>query len=300
MTDKETEETTDEGRTAAEKIGHAPGFVAGATARTAGQIATSFAQGFVAALPKGELFYRGIHKTAMKKWLKKSDGDAMMHYVDEGGMLEFEPVEFAPENEEDPYTKNTWVGCYSENEWRTPAGSAQTYLAHGKIPSLWAVADAADVNDDVQARVAEALDLGNDESLYESAQVSYYGLPGGDGSANGQAIADGGAQAVARNVVNVDNPGVLEDVLVPIGESTDGGDTKGQIVSMEKYYEMYPEKTGSEEMRAQEEFGRLAEADEEAWDKAKNIVMWAMIGALGLVGMVVLLVYLMGSGTISM
>jgi hypothetical protein len=298
MTDQteDTDEEQTEERTIAEKAGYAPGFIAGGIARTAGQISTAFAKGFIAAMPKGEHFYRGIHKTAMKKWLKKSDGDALMHYVD-GGMLDFEPVEYAPEEEDEAVEQDMWVGCYSGNRWRASAGRSQTYLAHGKIPSLWACSDATDVGDDVQARVAEALDLGNEKPLYESASVTYYGLPGGsDGGAGGEAIADGGRQAVARNVINVENPGQLDDVLVPIAD----GEGEGQVVSMEKYYETYPEKIASEEMQMQEERGRLAEADEEAWDKAKSIVMWAMIGAISLVGLVVLLVYLMGSGTISM
>lgn len=300
------EEEEEEDLNGLEKFGRKCGFVGGAVARIPGQLATSLTTGFLMALPKGETFWRGVHKTAMKKWLKKSDGDVFMHYMD-GGMLEFEPVEFAPEDAEEPYTRDMWVGCYSGNEWRAPSGGASTYLAHGKIPSMWAVSDATDVGDHVQARVGEALDMGLQHSLYEDATVEHYVVPeqpespdGAGGGGDGQAVADGGVRQspvqIEEEWVDVRNPGSLKDVLVPLVD----GDGKGQVVSMEKYYETYPEKTSTEEMKAHEEFGRLAEADEDEFEKAKSIVMWAMLGAVGVVGLVVLLVYLMGSGTISL
>lgn len=228
----------------------------------------------------GENLWRNLIKAGYKGLLKSTkNADAIMHVMHKGQLIH-EPV--AWDNEEQHYRTHD-----KENWWNAPDESSHLYTAYSAVPTMWASSSANHVGDHVQAEVAEAMEFGNDRPLYKKPTVKTETLeaPPAAGQGSG-ARADGGNVAVTT--ATVENPGRLEDFVVPLGDPG-GGDVGGRTVSGNKYYSTYPETTDTEEMHQQEWRGRQAERDmDEMMDRIQKIVLYAFVAVLGTVALFVL------------
>lgn len=233
-------------------------------------------------VPLSQRFWRGVLQAGITGLHKTAGGDAINFVVDQG-RIRPEPVKFDRGGSDSPVDDPRWIDQHG-NFWKSPDEAKSTYLM-GKIPVVWSSSKGNELGTHVQAEVAELLDLGKDRELYESATVSHVKmkneLPNGDPSA----VADGGvASNQWQEYVTVEDPGTLSDVLVDLNEGLAGGDA-GRVVSMEKFYEVYPSTPGSEEMQTQFMLGQLAERDQGA---QLRFAMKVMLIALGVIAIVVL------------
>lgn len=254
-----------------------PGARAGAfLSRQAATFVTNLLLLITRIVPFSQRFWHGLVRAGLKGLHKSAGGDAL-GFIAEQGRIRVEPVQFEREH-------TRWV-TQGEEYWNAASEADNTYLIAGRIPAVWAAAEANELGSHVQAEVAEVLDLGGGVDVYESATVQDITvtreLPEGGGE---PAIADGGAQVNAERFISVADPGQYKDTLVSLGQFL-GADESGRVVSMNKYYETYPEVVDAEEMKNQEDRGLLAAQDPDAYRK---FVIKVLLIALGMLAIFVL------------
>lgn len=235
-------------------------------------------------------------KVGYKGLYKGTDADAVGHIVT-GNEIQHVPLEY-------DYEEGRYEPVYEEDEayWNAPSGAANEYRTAGHVPAVWASSKTYELGSHVQADVAEALDVGAERDLYRDATVhvteidvedptDLSSLDGGDP----QALADGGTASQWTESVTIESPGRLEDQLINLDAFGDPG-AQARVVSMEKYYETYPEAPGSEEQRDQFEAGRLAEMDQNADQLAKKMLIIAGLIIVGALAMPALINAVLGGG----
>jgi len=246
-------------------------------------------RGFTRVVPGAQRIWKRVIKAGYNGLYKSSGADMINHVMKEGRL---KPVPLTWNNDEKRFEgpNGEWWLAGGENE--------HTLLGPGNTPVAWAAAKSTNLGTKVQAEVAEALDLGYGTRVYTDAEVTFVTVQNDQAGAAGsqQAVTDGGG---ITQRMTVTNPGVLEDYVVPLDplyQAEDGTEAAGRLVSMEKYYETYPETVDSEEMKKQEDRGRLAEQQR---DMGSLVIKLMLLCAL-IIGIVVLgpdiVAYLFGNG----
>lgn len=235
------------------------------------------ALGITRPLPGGSKFWQKWIKIGYGNLKRASGADRINHVMKQGHIIH-RPIYWNSEHDR-------WETKNGNNWWN--GGKQHTYLGPGNTPCAWAASEATELGNQVQAEVAEALDIGAGASLYTDAKVTIDNVTlsmGQQGAGSGQAMADGGRSQTLTSYVNVDNPGVLEDYVIDLHElfvDDEGNVADGRLVSMEKYYQTYPETVDSEEMQKQEDRGILAAMkDGNAWKKALYMMIAAFVFVL--------------------
>lgn len=227
-------------------------------------------------IPGSNRMWQGCIRAGFSGLVKTSSADAVGVIMEEGQMRHV-PVKYDKEGGESPEINDgRWVTADGD-WWKAPNEGQTTYLVPGKnpTPAIWASSSANQLGNHVQAEVAEVLDAGGEQPLMTDAKVNV--TMDATGAAAGEAVADGGQQQW-QTYATVEDPGMLEDMLVDLSHEADG-----RVVSAEKYYETYPSKVGPEEMEQQNLMGKLAERDTGA---KLRFALIAMLIAFGIVAVV--------------
>jgi len=249
-------------------------------------------RGFTRVIPGTQSIWKRVIRIGYNGFYKSSGADLVGHVMKEGRLKQV-PMTWNNEKHRFEAGDGDW--------WLAPGENEHTLLGPGNTPCAWAASSATNLGTQVQAEVAEALDFGYGTRLFTNANVTFLTIKNEDGAGGAassqQAMADGGG--VTKHI-SVEQPGVLDDHVVPISKIYDdgeGNEAAGRLVSMEKYYETYPETVDSEEMKKQEDRGRLAEMDkgEITSFAIKMMLLAALIIAIVLLGPDVVQ-YLLGSG----
>lgn len=234
--------------------------------------------GVTRVLPKGSGLWQRVITIGYKNLKRTSNADRIGHLQKQGNLLH-RPLYWNND-------RNRWETKSGANWWN--GGKQHTYIGPGGVPCVWAASRATELGDQVQSEVAEALEVGATQDLYTDAEVTIQQLTldAGADQAGGQggAIADGGNPVMSTNVT-VDHPGILADQVTDLGTlyRGDGADepAEARLVSMERYYETYPETTDSEEMQHQEDRGLLAQMnDGDKWKIALYFMAAAFVFVL--------------------
>lgn len=234
--------------------------------------------------------WRGFLKAGYRGIYRSTSADYIGH-INVGGKIKHVPVEFDHEE-----NKIKTLADEDPEWWYVAAEGDNTYSTIGNVPAVWASARANEVGSHVQAEVAEVLDLGGGQWLAESADVDaeiVVDAQGGQQGA-GTAVADGGvaAQNLELQVTGAE-PGFLRDEVVDLRHEDDA-----RVISMDKYYETYPEKADPKEMQNQRDMGRLMEADSDLSAYAMKMLLIAgAIVVLSLAAVFVLPELLGGGGS---
>jgi hypothetical protein len=248
------------------RIGNA---IAGGIATLAINIILLFAR----ITPGGWKMGRGLIRAGYKTFYKSSGKIDNIAHVCIGNHIKHVPVKYN-------YDLGRYETFADEPEyWYAPSEAENEYRV-GPVPSLWMSARSTELGSHVQADVAEVLDLGGGRDLYTDAQVQHVEVtPGAGTDASGQAMADGGAtQQSWGERVSIHDPGTLADQLVDLDTGLEDSDA-GRVVSMDKYYETYPEKAATEEMELQEWRGIQKALDDEEL-RALMIKLMLIAGAI--------------------
>lgn len=217
--------------------------------------------GFSKILPFTERFFRGLIGAGYRGLYGTTSSDAIGH-IKVGNELKLVPVTY-------DYDKQRYENQHGDY-WNVASEGDYEYRVAGKVPAVWASAASNELGSHVQAEVAEALDVGDHQPLYDAdVDVILDAQSGAQG-----AIADGG-QGYRLNV----DAGEWVDELVDLSVTGDA-----RVVSMEKYYETYPSVVAPEEMKMQEERGKMSESDK---DYAK-LALKMMLIAMAIIAIVVL------------
>lgn len=148
---------------------------------------------------------------------------------------------------------------------------------HGKVPVVWAIRDAAEITEPLEAAIANAKRNGRFRPFQraEGPDVAVdidpdnYGAGQGVGTNGGQPVADGG-MAVDRSVRS--------------GQNEEGRSVDGQVISFREGYKLFGSKIDQEDMKRQETRGKLAALEDDPWGTAKTVLYVFAAFALGLFG----------------
>jgi len=197
----------------------------------------------------GEAVWRRVSYKAIHNYHKAAGGDAIALEVQPSNKWDLTPVKYRAPEAVEMDEKPGWKARKRDKVWRPSADDAQGRL--GRTPVVALDSDSWRSTSTYQARVAEAVDLGETRPLYRvdeaqlSAELDY--------SQGTGAVADGG-QTQADIRFNPRTSPVFEDVIIDLGSD----EYDGQAVSWTKTKELMHERTTTEEMANQEERGFLA------------------------------------------
>lgn len=268
---------TESAKESAEAFGKGVGKIAMAPPKLAWMSLEGILIGVTRVVPGGSKLWKKVIKIGYGNLKQTSGCDRILHVMKQGRIIH-RPIYWNSE-------RRRWETKNGGNWWN--GGQQHNYLGPGNVPCSWAASRATELGSQVQSEIAEALDVGAGREVYRDAtlQIDNVTLDAknlGNGSGNPSAVADGGTRGLS-SYVTVRNPGVLQDYVIDLNEihSDDEGNlADGRLVSMESYYETYPETIDSEEMQNQEDRGILAAMkDDNMWKKA----MWFMALAFAFV-----------------
>jgi len=197
----------------------------------------------ISKLPKRTSIYQGMIKAGYQALYKNTSANVVVNTIYGDRYVIPRPAEI-DEAEGKIRTNNG-------EEWTMPDG-IQTYHI-GDARMMWGVADAHELVSPVGARTAEKVDLG--DAVY--VQESRRGPRASQQAGAGQAVADGGHGGMTAKPLDSWQGEKFSDVLV--NWANINPDADGMIVSIEKHYELQHSQAGVEEMKKQEDRGRLAE-----------------------------------------
>jgi len=227
-----------------------------------GQLAANLSLATARVVPFSERFFRALYRLGLRGIHGKSGCD-YLGMIQVGGEIKPVPVDWDHEKQ------------HFENRhgdfWKAPSEGEYQYRMAGKVPAIWASSTSNHVGSHMQAQVAEALDLGRSLDVYESANVRVDGATIDASDSDGQTAATDGGGLTNFTVTGM-QPGPFADRVVPL-TSTDDYDARA--VSLEKYYETYPEVVDSEEMKMQEQRGELAINDRDYGKMAMKMLLIA-------------------------
>lgn len=234
-------------------------------------VMTGFAMMLTTIVPKGHKIWSGLYKTALTGMFKTSGADAIGFIARSNGEVEPHPVKWKRASESGE--KSRWVTKDTDEEWG-PGTEGRGLERIGKVPVAFFDETSFDRTSMLEARIAEAVDLGQTQDLYRDADIDLVQVTVDNSNAGaGAAVADGG-QNVREQRWEIRDPGVLDDVLIDL--SSEAGDA--MRVSWRKSKELLFEKATTEEMQMQEQRGRIAESDpEKQRQKFMKIFFYAMI-----------------------
>jgi len=239
----------------------------------------------------GEAVWRRVSYKAIHNYHKAAGGDAIALEVQPSNKWDLTPVKYREPEAVEMDEKPGWKARKRDKVWRPSADDAQGRL--GRTPVVALDSDSWRSTSTYQARVAEAVDLGETRPLYDvesadlSATVQFQGAGG-----NGGAVADGGAVVNDMEFRPRDSP-IFEDTIIDLSS----GDFDGQQVSWAKAKELFVERTTTDEMEMQEERGFLAGRAGKEYAKLalKLMLIAGAVAIAGLIGKEVVIA-LLGNG----
>jgi len=219
-------------------------------------------------LPKSWKVYHKLHKWTGYQMQKAASADALANVRLRNGQEDVRPAAFVEPDEDEKDLAG----------WKVKGLGGKRYdpAVHGRSASRFGKANMIHVNEDsteqgswAEAAIDNALQLNREKYLFRSAHVHANNLTI-DSDGTPQAVADGGQQPATS--VTVQQPGVLEDALVPVS-SRAGYD--GQVISWNQYSTLKNEQTDQEKIR---------DAKNQAWAAAKlddiegaDVFKWILI-----------------------
>lgn len=260
---------------------------------------TNFVGNLTRPIPLSQKLWGGLLKRSLYHYHKATGGDRLGLEAKPSGQLEFTPVKWQSAEEVESDQKPGWSAKGRDKVWRaTTLGQSGPRI--GKTPVIPLDTESWRATSILEARVAEAVDLGDTRPLYHDpdgqleAEIVYQtsGAAGGDQ----QAVTDGG-QANVTNVERAYQPGempIFDDMIIDLGSD----EYDGQAVSWLKAKELMASTTTQEEMANQEARGQIAGRSRDDWMAfAKRIFLYAALVALGgLIGPEVVAAVLGGGG----
>jgi len=210
-------------------------------------------------IPLAEKFWKGMVYTSVDAYHKAAGGDALAMNA-RADRAEFLPVKW--QDGEDVEDERGWKAKGRDKVWH-PGNEGRGTTRLSKTPFITTDQDAPQKYSFAEARVAEAIDLGQYQPLYKADEVTMdveieqvvdaQNMSGGAGGA----VADGGVEMSYDAFIEPEKAKgmVLADALVDIMPD---GDYDGMRISTTKVKEIYQEKTGSEYQKQAETRGRLA------------------------------------------
>jgi hypothetical protein len=206
-------------------------------------------------VPGTERFWRGLIGAGYSG-LHKSTGADVLGHIKVGGEVKIVPLEY-------DYEKSRYENSAGDY-WNAGSEAEYEYRVAGTVPMVMATSSHTELGNHIQAEVAEVIDAGGGKALHPAdVNVVLDAKPTA-------AMPDGGqAQAGQALDIEINEVAGYSDEIVDLSTDADG-----RVVSMEKFYELYPSVTDPEEMKRQEERGRAAEQDR---DMAKMALKFLLI-----------------------
>jgi hypothetical protein len=235
--------------------------------RNAGVVVASWITGLIAAVggfvvglltrlvPYGGRFWKALAVMSVERYHRVAGGDAVGVNLKQSGKVDLEPVAYRPADIEDQ-KRAGWQAAGRDKAWEASADGREVDRL-GKAPVVFLDESASQRATAVEARVAEAIDLGRFREVLDAQNVQVVKeivMPeAGDGQGDA-AVADGGT--VEENTRLEDATiDAIQDVIVDI---TPDGDYDGQAISMRKVKETYRQKADGEKMEEAKTYGYLA------------------------------------------
>ncbi|KDE56686.1 hypothetical protein EL22_25285 [Halostagnicola sp. A56] len=204
-------------------------------------------------MPRRTSVYQKMIRMGFQALFKKTDAHVIVNTI--YGDREVIPRPAEIDKEEGKVKTN------NGEEWTLPDGFQTYHIGQSRV--MWGVADDHALVDPVGARTAEKLDLEDAVYVQRLNRQKQSKQQGPTPTAQGptpQVRADGGVHSVtglAAKSLGRWNGEPFEDVYVNWANTNPDAD--GMVVSLEKHYEMYHSQGATEEMKKQEDRGRLAE-----------------------------------------
>lgn len=254
----------------------APDYMSGATAALYGLFVLPLmaVTPLARALPPTWRIYHKLHTWSAYQMQKAASADAVANVRLNNGKEDMRPAKFVEGGEDEKDLSGWKIKGLGDKRYDT--------AVHGRSTMRMGKADLIHVNEDdteqgtwTEATIDNAFQLDRERYLFRDAQVTIKNLVYDYGGTEGpEAVADGGQPASQSQVqdVSLTRPGILEDVLVPVGSRT-GYD--GQVISWGQYSTLKSDQSDQETIR---------DAKNSAWAAAKlddiegkDLIKWVLI-----------------------
>lgn len=226
-------------------------------------------------LPPTWRIYHKIHLWSAWQMQKSSRADALANVRRPNDKEDVLPAQFV-EGDEDANERTGWkIKGLGDKRFDTGV--------RGGASSRIGKADLIHINEDdlkqgtwTEAAIDSAFALDREQYLFRDAVVNVETIL--DANASSPAIADGGYERnTVQSQVSLTQPGVLEDVLVPLHSRT-GYD--GQLVSWNQYAQIQQESADQETVRQAKNSGWMAAKMDDI--NSADLFKWVLIlGAIG-------------------
>jgi hypothetical protein len=258
----------------AESAGRTFGGVINTARLGASKIWTGFLYGASSVMGTDKVWQNRMKKN-IKRMYKATDADAIGFVVRKKGDILPTPVKYRPpdiEDEDNPH--GLWEAGHMDQTFTAATGANATETINN-IPVVWLHTDDWAEASFSGALLAEAVELGNTEPLYQNPTVNVLTL---EQPADADAArADGGVKSETR--IENATPGALKDEVVDV-ESV--GRHDGTRVRWEKFFDLRMQETTVEEMDQAQERGRLAGLREAMGGADNQHIKWFVLGMVGL------------------
>ena len=256
--------------------------------------------GFVVVLTRpvpflGTKFWGKMATKSLYQYHKSHGGDRTGLEATPSNDLKLTPVKWKGASAVDEDERPGWHAKGRDKVWK-PTTLGQTGPRLGKTPIVTLDTESWRSTSVLEARVAEAIDMGDMRPLYRVDEANLtatvdLGPQGGQGAA-APALADGGE--VQSIQFEPRSSPIFEDMIIDLGSEN----YDGQAVSFWKAKELMGEQTTSEEMENQEKRGFLAGRSKENMMKWMfRIMLIAGLVALGgLIGPELIAAFFGGGG----
>lgn len=229
-------------------------------------------------IPSARLF-KGLAVRSLYAYYKNSGGDRLGLVESPGGTVKLIPVKYKTAAETGDDEQAGWHAKGRDQAWR-PSTLGQSGPRLGKTPIVPLDADSWRATSTLEARVAEAVDMGETRPLYDvsearlTAEFDLGDTPAAD------ALPDGG-EAQADLQFQPRSTPVFSDMIIDLGSE----EYDGQAVSWRKTQELLTETTTSDEMERQEQRGLIAGMSRK---DIKSLMLKVMLigGAVALAGLI--------------
>jgi len=236
-------------------------------------------------MPGSTRMWRSLLKASYKGLYKSSSSVDCIGHIMVGGEIKHVPLTY-------DYEQERYKTLSDDPEWWETPSEAESEYRVGPVPSVWASSTENELGSHVQAEVAEALEVGQEEFVCTDATVQHVTVEQ-TGPIEDGAVADGGQAVQQRQeMISVEDVGKERDWLAVL----DWDDADARVVSMDKYGDTYPETAASEKMDRERQLGRLMEKDRDLSKYAMKMLLIAGAIVIGALAVVFIGPSLLGSG----
>ncbi|RYJ13576.1 hypothetical protein ELS19_06140 [Halogeometricum borinquense] len=216
-------------------------------------------------------FWSGMLRASLKGMRKSTNADAInWTYLGNGRV---KPLPIA--NTSRDGGENLWKSKDGNHQWIPSASGNEIALGPGGVPVTFSSTDANVLNDELTARMDQALALGDDWPLVHQGTVNAFFVEE-DASNPKQAVADGGATRQLTNISFDQIPERLPEVEAALDDHLiDLSRTDHRVMSWDGYVGSQIERMPSEEHENAEFRGRMAEKDQDYGKMAMKLLLIA-------------------------